>query len=472
MAPIDESFRDSIGTISKDGKRNFLHPKQPKGRYYNYRSILSYFFIAFLFIAPFAKIDGKQFILINVMERKYNVFGFTFWPQDFYLIVLAVLTGVLFVILFTVAFGRIFCGWLCPQTIFLELVFRKIEYAIEGDRAKQIKLEKMPWNKEKVLKKGSKWIIFYLLSFIISNVFLAYFIGSDTLIEHLKDGPILHLATFIKLLFFAAVFFFVFAWFREQACIIVCPYGRLQGVLLDNKSIVVAYDYKRGEGRAKIRKGQDRKEAELGDCIDCKQCVHVCPTGIDIRNGTQLECVNCTACIDACDAVMDKVGFERGLIRYASEDAIAKGEKFKITGRMKFYATILTVLVTFLTYLLFTQKDVTLRVNNTRGALYTVVNDTILNTYNYKIANKTNHDINDVTLKLVDHKGVIILPGTETVSFKKSSMSDDNIMIIKIPISEIKKNKEKVKIGAFDAEGNLLDTRKVVFLGPHHFNLK
>jgi len=472
MAPVDESFRDSIGTIRKDGKRNFLHPKQPKGRYYNYRSILSYFFIAFLFIAPFAKVNGKQFILINVMERKYNIFGFTFWPQDFYLIVLAVLTGVLFIILFTVAFGRIFCGWLCPQTIFLELVFRKIEYAIEGDRTKQIKLEKMPWNKEKVLKKGSKWLIFYLLSFIISNVFLAYFIGSDMLIQHLKDGPMLHLATFIKLLVFAAVFFFVFAWFREQACIIVCPYGRLQGVLLDNKSIVVAYDYKRGEGRAKIHKGQDRQEAELGDCIDCKQCVHVCPTGIDIRNGTQLECVNCTACMDACDAVMDKVGFERGLIRYASEDAIAKGEKFEITGRMKFYAAILTILVSVLVYLLFTQKDVTLRVNNARGALYTVANDTILNTYNYKIANKTNHDINDVTFKLIDHKGVIILSGVKSVSFKKETMSDDLTMLIKIPTSEIKKNKEKVKIGAFDADGNLLDTRKVIFLGPHHFNLK
>ena len=469
MAPVDESFRDSITTISKEGKRNFLHPKKPKGRYYNYRSLLSYFLIAFLFIAPFLKVNGKQFILINVMERKYNIFGYTFWPQDFYLIVLAVLTGVLFIILFTVAFGRVFCGWFCPQTIFLELIFRKIEYAIEGDRPKQIKLEKMPWNQEKIIKKGSKWLIFYILSFIISNVFLAYFIGSDVLIQHLKDGPSEHLVTFIKLLFFAAVFFFVFSWFREQVCIIVCPYGRLQSVLLDNKTIIVAYDYKRGEGRAKMRKGQDREAENLGDCIDCKQCVQVCPTGIDIRNGTQLECVNCTACMDACDAVMDKVGFERGLIRYASEDAIAKGEKFKLTGRMKFYATILTILISVLGYLLFTQKDITLRVNNTRGALYQTVNDTIINTYNYKIANKTNHEIKDVSFKLLDHKGVIILPGTKTVSFEKGTMSNSATMIIKIPASEITKNKEKVKIGAF-SDGKLLDTRKVIFLGPHHFN--
>src|SRR5690606_3206332 len=199
--------------------------------------------------------------------------------------------------LFTVAFGRIFCGWICPQTIFLEMVFRRIEYWIDGDRNKQIKLDKQAWNAEKIKKRLLKWSLFLIISFIIANVFLAYLISGDRVLQYIIDGPTSHLSTFISLLIFTAVFYFVFAWFREQVCIIACPYGRLQGVLLDTKSIVVAYDHKRGEsenGRKKWRKNEDRTALGHGNCIDCFQCVHVCPTGIDIRNGTQLECINCT----------------------------------------------------------------------------------------------------------------------------------------------------------------------------------
>ncbi|MDO9261255.1 MAG: cytochrome c oxidase accessory protein CcoG, partial [Flavobacteriaceae bacterium] len=306
-----ESFRDSIATIDEKGKRNFIFPKKPKGVFYKYRTYLAWVLILFMFASPFIKINGNQFLLFNILERKFNIFGFPFWPQDFHLLVISLLVSIVFIILFTVIFGRIFCGWLCPQTIFMEMVFRKIEYLIEGDRPQQIKLDKQAWNLEKFSKKAGKWTVFFIVSFIISNVFLAYLIGGDILLEHIKDGPVNHLSTFVYLLIFTAVFYFVFAWFREQACIIVCPYGRLQGVLLDNKSINVVYDYVRGEstsGRQKLRKNEDRKTAGYGDCIDCKQCVQVCPTGIDIRNGTQLECVNCTACIDACDDIMDKSG--------------------------------------------------------------------------------------------------------------------------------------------------------------------
>jgi cytochrome c oxidase accessory protein FixG len=226
----------------------------------------------------------------------------------------------------------------------MEMIFRKIEFLIEGDRPAQLKLTRQDWNFEKFWKRILKWTIFFIISFIISNVFLAYIIGSDKLLLYVNDGIIKHLTTFVILLVFTGVFYFIFAWFREQVCIIVCPYGRLQGVLLDNNSINVAYDFVRGEnknGRAKFRKGQDRTADGIGDCIDCKQCVLVCPTGIDIRNGTQLECINCTACIDACDMVMDKIEKPRGLIRYASEDQIENWSK------IPFYASFVVLHICF-----------------------------------------------------------------------------------------------------------------------------
>src|SRR6478736_8703426 len=343
---LDESFRDTIGTIDKEGHRKYIYPKKPSGKFYDYRKWVSYFLLAILISAPFIKINGNQFMMFNVVERRFNIFGFPFWPQDFYLFVLSMIIGVVFVILFTVVFGRIFCGWICPQTIFLELVFRRIEYWIDGDRGSQMRLAKQEWNAEKIRKRAIKWTIFFIISFIIANVFLAYVIGSDKLFQLIAEGPTMHLSNFIALLIFTGVFYLVFAWFREQVCIIACPYGRLQGVLLDNKSINVAYDFVRGEkekGRAKFNKKEDRAASGKGDCIDCHQCVNVCPMGIDIRNGTQLECTNCTACIDECDSIMESVNLPKGLIRYASEDEIEKKEPFKFTARMKGYTAVLVI---------------------------------------------------------------------------------------------------------------------------------
>ena len=467
MSHENENFRDSIGTINEDGKRNVIYPKKPKGKFTNYRTYLSWVLIAFLFAAPFIKINGNQFLLFNVLDRKFNIFGQPFWPQDFYLLVLSLLVGVVFVILFTVIFGRIFCGWICPQTIFMEMVFRKVEYAIEGDRTKQIKLSKQEWNSEKIGKKSLKWTIFFIISFLISNVFLAYFIGGDTLIQHIKDGPATHMGTLIKLLIFTGVFYFVFAWFREQACIIVCPYGRLQGVLLDNKSINVAYDHERGEGRQKLRKHEDRDAKELGDCIDCNQCVLVCPTGIDIRNGTQMECVNCTACIDACDAIMDKVGFDRGLIRYASEDNIEKGEIFSFNTRIISYIVVLSLMMAFLVTLIFLRNDVQSTILRLPGQLYITKGDSIQNVYTYKLINKTNNTYNDLKIKLLSHPGSIkVVEGK--INLEKSKLHEGTLFI-KIAKKDINSSKEKLKIGIF-LEGEMIETDKTNFPAPLQVN--
>ena len=404
----EEAFRDSLGTMDKDGARKWVYPKQPKGSYYNYRTQLSWVLLACLLVAPFVKINGNQFFLFDILERKFVIFGVPFWPQDFHLMVISMIIAIVFITLFTVVYGRIFCGWICPQTIFMEMVFRKIEYWIDGDRGAQIRLDKQKWNAEKIRKRTLKWFVFFVISFIISNVFLAYFIGSDTLIEIVTDNPKNHLKGLSMILIFTGVFYFIFAWFREQVCIIVCPYGRLQGVLLDNKSINVAYDYKRGEkeqGRALFKKNEDREITGKGDCIDCKQCVHVCPTGIDIRNGTQLECVNCTACIDACDHIMESVGMEKGLIRYASEDNIKDKAPFSFNLRMKGYTAVLGVLLIVLATMLFLRNDVEATILRLPGQNYeTKENGIISNVFTYKVINKTNRDLEHIHFKLVSHQ--------------------------------------------------------------------
>jgi cytochrome c oxidase accessory protein FixG len=469
--PENESFRDSIGTINQEGKRSWVYPKKPSGVFYKYRKWLSYFLLTFLFAAPFVKINGNQFLLFNVIERRFNIFGFPFWPQDFHLFVVSMIIGVVFVTLFTVVFGRIFCGWFCPQTIFLEMVFRRIEYWIEGDRGKQIRLDKQKWNADKIKKRLLKWSIFFIISFLIANVFLAYLIGGDTLLGYIQGSPLDNLNTLISLTIFTGVFYFVFAWFREQVCIIACPYGRLQGVLLDNQSVVVAYDYKRGEkekGRAKFKRNEDRAASGKGDCIDCKLCVHVCPTGIDIRNGTQLECVNCTACIDECDHMMENVGLPKGLIRYASIDNIEKKTPFKFTARMKGYAAVLLILIGVLTGMLFLRNDVEATILRLPGQLYEhKENNIISNVYTYKVINKTSKTIENVSYKLLSHKGKIKLVSDKNFKVPKQGFAEGTLFI-EINQSALKDDKVRLKIGVYSND-KLIETTTSNFLGPRSY---
>ena len=466
-----DNFRDTIGTLNEEGKRAWVFPKKPVGKWYEYRKYVSYVLLVFLFAAPFVKINGHQFLLFNVLERRFNVFGFPFWPQDFYIFVMVMLVGVLFVILFTVAFGRLFCGWVCPQTIFMEMVFRRIEYWIDGDRGKQMRLAKMPWNREKIWKRSLKWSVFFVISFLIANVFLAYLIGSDRLIRYITDGPMEHVSTLISLVIFTGVFYFVFAWFREQVCIIVCPYGRLQGVLLDKKSIVVAYDHKRGEkekGRAKFNKKEDRAATGKGDCIDCFQCVHVCPTGIDIRNGTQLECINCTACIDACNSIMEAVDLPKGLIRYASEENIEKKTKFEFTPRLKGYTVVLGILTAVLVGMLFLRNDVEADILRLPGQLYERKADNIIsNVYTYKLVNKTNNDIENVTFKLLSHKGTISVVSHDTFMVPAGAFTEGTLFI-ELNASALSGDKDKVVIGVFSGEEQI-ETTRTAFLGPRSY---
>ena len=388
-----ETFRDSVGTMEQSGKRKWVFPRKPKGNYTNYRTIVALILLVLLFAIPFIKVHGNPFLLFNVLDRTFFIFGQPFYPQDFFILTIGAIASLVFIILFTVAYGRIFCGWICPQTIFMETVFRKIEYWIEGDRNKQMKLDRQEWNAEKIWKKGLKWTIFLVISLIVTHFMFMYIVGYEEVFNIMAQGPFANPTNFMVMILFTAAFYFVFAWFREQVCTLVCPYGRLQGVLIDKQTINVFYDFKRGENRSKWRKGEDRKAAGKGDCIDCNQCVVVCPTGIDIRNGQQLECVNCTACIDACDEVMVKVGLPKGLIRYASEAEIENETKFKFTGRMKAYAIFLTLLVVFLGFLLYNRGAMEAKFIKPAGSTFLVNNHRISNTFNYTLLNKSNENM-------------------------------------------------------------------------------
>lgn len=460
MEAENESFRDTIATVNEEGKREWIFPKKPKGKLYNARTVLSIVYLAIFFTLPFIKVNGHQPFMLNIIERKFVLFGVVFWPQDLFLFVLGMLTFIVFIVLFTVVFGRVFCGWACPQTIFMEMVFRKLEYWIEGDATYQKKLDKQPWNAEKIRKRGLKLAVFFGISFIIANFFLAYIIGMDELIKRITDSENRYIGTLISLLIFTGIFFGVFSWFREQACIVVCPYGRLQGVLLDKNSILVAYDYVRGEPREKFSK---TKKDERGDCIDCFQCVKVCPTGIDIRNGTQLECVNCTACIDACDAMMDSVGYKKGLIRYDSENGIANKYGLRLTPRIVAYSIVLLGLIGILAGLLISRKDVETSILRTPGMLYQKqANNQLSNLYNIKLINKTYQDL-PIVLKLESGNGKIKMIGKDTIHAKKEDIASSEFFVF-LDKGKIKNRKTQLKIGVY-ANDKLLETVETNFLG-------
>ena len=460
-----ETFRDSVGTMDDAGKRKWIFPRKPSGKYTNYRSIVAYFLLAVFFILPFLKINGNPVLLINVIDRQFFIFGQPFFPQDFFILALGAITSIIFIILFTVVFGRIFCGWICPQTIFLEMIFRKIDYLIEGDRNKQMKLDRQEWNSEKIWKRSLKWSIFIIISLIITHWMFMYIVGYQEVFNMIKEGPFNNFTGFLVMIVFTAAFYFTFAWFREQVCTLVCPYGRLQGVLIDKQTINVYYDFKRGENRSKWRKGEDRKAEGKGDCIDCNQCVVVCPTGIDIRNGQQLECINCTACIDACDEVMVKVGLPTGLIRYATEEEIEKEVPFKFTGRMKAYSVVLLLMLGFLGFLLSNRGTMETKFIKPAGSTYFVRDGQITNTYNYTFLNKSNKD-QLVTIKIMEPAhGTVSLSTTDKILLKKDQMIKGTVNI-SFPEKEIKLSKQKVKMGVYDQKGELLDTFETYFEGP------
>jgi cytochrome c oxidase accessory protein FixG len=417
-----------------------------------------------MFAGPFVRVHGNPLLLLNFIERKFVILGRVFWPQDMIISAVTLLIFFTGIIVFTAAFGRLWCGWTCPQTILMEMVFRKIEYVIEGDAWHQRALAKAPWSAAKILKKLGKHSIFFGLSFVVGNTLLAYLIGSEQLFKIVSDNPANHLQGLVFMLLFTLVFYAIFARFREQACTFICPYGRLQSTLLDENSVIVAYDYKRGEKRAPIRRAQSpEKRADQGDCIDCHQCVAVCPTGIDIRDGTQMECVHCTACIDACNAVMDKVGRPPGLIRYASLNGIERREPLRFTPRLRAYAAVLLGLIGLWCVLVFTRSDVEATLLRAQGALFQQMPDGhFSNLYTLKVVNKTSLPV-PIEIKLEEPVGDLQVMGKSiVVPAEKLAQSS---VLIELDKKQMCPGTTSLIVGVY-SNGRRLETLRTAFIGP------
>ena len=465
MIEDEEEFRDSVAHISAEGKRVWFFPKKPKGYFYNLRSYLSWIYLTVFFTLPFIKFHGAPLFMLNVIDRIYILFGVRFWPQDFFIFVLGMLIFVVFIILFTVIFGRVFCGWVCPQTIFMEMVFRKIEYWLEGDRKAQMALRSQPWNSKTLTRRILKIILFFAVSFAIANTFLSYVIGADEVWKIATEPVSQHVGGFIAIIIFSLVFFFVYYWFREQVCLIVCPYGRMQGVMLDKNSIAVTYDHVRGEPRTKhVKKTADQPH---GDCVDCLECIRVCPTGIDIRNGLQLECVNCTACMDACDTVMEKTHREKGLIRYASENSVVNKTKLRLNKRILAYSFVLLALVGVEAFLLITRSELEVNSVRTRNTLFTVEpNGTIGNLYNIKLINKTSDEMN-IEFKIEGKNASFDWIGHQN-KLQPGEMKNGELFIY-VPVNELPSQRNDVKLEIY-SNGELMATEKLVLLAPNIAN--
>ena len=467
MKAVDwDDFRDHLATADQEGRRQWIYPTKPEGRFYRWRTWFSWLLLLIMFAGPFITIHGNPLLLMNIVERKFSLLGQIFWPQDMIIFAIAILLFLTGIVIFTTAFGRLWCGWACPQTVMMEMVFRKIEYLIEGDAHRQRALARAPWTAEKILKKFSKQGIFFGLSFLVGNVLLSYIIGWQQLWQIIIDPPARHLAGLTFMILFSLLFYGIFARFREQACTFICPYGRLQSVLLDENSIVVAYDYKRGEKRGPFRRDQkfgERRYAGFGDCVACHQCVAVCPTGIDIRNGTQMECVHCTACMDACDAVMDKVGSPRGLIRYASLNGIERGERLRLTPRLKGYAVVLLALAAGLTFMIFTRTDVEATLLRASGALFQQMPDGhFSNLYTVKVVNKTSREM-PVELRLESPAGDLRVMGRDLV-VPAQKLAETSVLIELDPAA-MKSGTTPLVVGVY-LDGHRIQTLKTAFIGP------
>jgi cytochrome c oxidase accessory protein FixG len=479
-----ERFRAELASIQPDGRRKWIYARKPSGRFFRYRTILSWFLLAFLFLAPWVKVGGKQFLLLNIIDREFVFFGVPFWPNDFYLVALMFLTTVVTIVVFTATFGRFFCGWICPQTIFMEMVFRKIEWWIEGGPAEQAKRRAGPWTGDRLWRAALKVSIFFTISFAIANTFLAYVVSCDVLVRYVVDGPMAHLELFVGLVTFTIVFFMVFYRFREQVCLVACPYGRYMSALVDENTIAVTYDFYRGESRAKwtredtAAKKEAKQEAKNeakstvsafarpaghGDCVDCYQCVTVCPTGIDIRNGIQLECVNCTACIDACDEVMTKVGLPEGLIRYTSQSAVEHGASSWLTTRIKAYLAIWVVLMGVVGTLVAMRGDVDVVILRQEGTTWAQTTDGITNFYRLQLINKTSQPLSyGIRITQPANAQLELLAMPEVVG--SQDIAKGRFMVT-IPSPSISSKEMKITVELV-SEGKVINSTTTSFLSP------
>jgi cytochrome c oxidase accessory protein FixG len=391
-----------LSTLNRDGSRRWIRPKLSKGRYHTRRLLAAWALITTFTLIPILKLGGKPLMLFDIPKREFTFFGTTFLPTDTFLLMLLLFSIFIGIFLVTAVLGRVWCGWGCPQTVYMEFLYRPIENLIEGGRGRQMELDASGPDARRLLK----YAVFFVVSAFLANTFLAYFVGWDRLLGWMSTPPTHHPAAFAVMLGTTLLMFFDFAYFREQTCIVACPYGRFQSVLLDRHSLIVGYDPKRGEVRAPWRKNEERT---AGDCIDCGLCVSTCPTGIDIRDGLQMECIHCTQCIDACDAVMDRIGLQPGLISYTSQAELETGKRSLLRPRLVVYSALLLVIFGAFGISLAEKTSADVTVLRGLGAPFTVLpNGDISNQIRLKITNRSPEE-RSYLIELLDGDGVTLV---------------------------------------------------------------
>jgi cytochrome c oxidase accessory protein FixG len=450
--------RDFVTTIREDGSRLFLHPADARGRWTTARRWSAWVLIIIYLLLPWIPVGGHPAVFLDIAERRFHLFGFTLAFQDTWLMFFGI-TGLGFSLFFiTSLLGRVWCGWACPQTVFLEHVYRRLERWLEGDAHARRKLDAQPWTPAKFVRRGGKQVLFFIVSALIAHLFLAYFVSLPQLWAMMHSNPGEHWASFVFVFVFTCILYFNFAWFREQLCIVICPYGRLQSVLVDDHTLNIGYDAQRGEPRGKVG------TPDAGACIDCNRCVQVCPTGIDIRQGLQIECIACAACVDACDEVMTKVKRPRGLVRFDSVAGFAGARTRWLRPRTVFYTLLLAVGTAVATWALSTVRPANLAITRLQGAPYFVTDEAVRNQFLVRIVNKR-----DVPVRFV-----ITLPGAPAELMRTgldgtvelAALAEEvRPLIVQVPRNTYA-GEFTLNVRLADAAGTFTVERPVRFVGP------
>jgi len=445
-----------LPTLNADGTRNNIRPRLYAGRLYRVRRWVALALLVSFAAVPFVRIQGKPAILLNVVEREFTLFGRTFLPTDGALLMLLMLSIFVAVFWTTALFGRAWCGYGCPQTVYMEFVFRPIERLFEGPREQQLRIDRHGWTHPRRLLKNA---VFLLVSALVGNLFLAYFVGVETQARWVTHSPAQHPTGFLVMLVTTLLVFFDFAYFREQMCTVVCPYARLQSALLDRRSLVIAYDQPRGEPRSK-----GKPKPGHGDCIDCNACVTTCPTGIDIRQGLQLECIACGQCADACDSIMTRINKPKALIGYNSQARLA-GEKARtlLRPRVVIYSVLLVGLIGALSFGLSRSQDAELTLLRGLGAPFSVDGDNVTNHLRLKVENRTNAS-RVYRVELADVPGARLIAPELPLRVEASAHRTTGFFAV-IPRSAIPRGERLVHLRVSD-DANYREELPYKLLGP------
>ncbi|MFZ2280523.1 MAG: cytochrome c oxidase accessory protein CcoG, partial [Prosthecobacter sp.] len=382
--PLNPLNLVSLGSINEDGSKKTLHPADVSGKFTRGRRLVALLLLITYVALPWIPVNGFPAVFLDVLNRRFHFMGLTLAVQDLW-VGFFLVTGLGFSLFYiTALFGRVWCGWTCPYTVFLEHIYRRIERLVDGDAAARRKLDAAPWTAGKIAKRVVKHALYILSSLIIAHIFLSYFVSLEKLYEMMHHSPQAHMIAFGVVMFLTAGLYGAFSWFREQFCVIMCPYGRMQSALVDDHTINVGYDKKRGEPRGKSG------TVGAGDCVNCLRCVQVCPTGIDIRNGLQLECIGCAACVDACDTIMTKLGRKPGLVRYSSLVGFNGGKTRFIRPRIILYTGLLFLGVAVFAFSASRIEPMRANVLRMQGSPYYVTNNSVRNQFLVRLINKRN----------------------------------------------------------------------------------